>query len=221
MPGYTGKVTNSAEDAVGQMAQGERETTWGAIPGEIVSYDAAKGTATVRPLYKPRINGQTVEMPELYEVPVDQSRSGNSGLTFSIPAGTKVMLAPQMRAWDEYEEGNDGDPYDARSFHVSNMRASLSGGDSLADPLPNADADNTHLRFNREGTFGLKGSPDGKVRLDGSEGNIYDLLATAIELIAADGLHVKSGSSAGLGIHAMQYRAELTEIAAKLRAMAL
>jgi hypothetical protein len=220
MPGYTGKVTNSAEDAVGQMAQGERETTWGAIPGEIVSYDAAKGTATVRPLYKPKVNGQTLTMPDLHEVPVDQPRSGNSGLTFPIPAGTKVMLAPQMRALDEYEEGNEGDPYDARSFHVSNMRASLSGGDSLSDPLPNADADNTHLRFNPEGTYGLKGSPDGKFKLEGAQGDAYDLIATALELIAADTLQINYGSSAGNG-HALENAAALTVIAGKLRAMVI
>lgn len=220
MTGYTGKVTNSAEDAVGRMAQGERETTWGAIPGEIIDYDAAKGTATVRPLYKPKINGQTVEMPDLYEVPVDQPRSGNSGLTFPIPAGTKVMLAPQMRAMDEYEEGNEGDPYDARSFHVSNMRASLSGGDSLSDPLPNADPDNTHLRFDPDGNYGLKGSPDGKFKLDGSDGNIYELLAEAIELIASDTLQINYGSSAGSG-HALENAAALTVIAGKLRNMVL
>jgi hypothetical protein len=131
------------------------------------------------------------------------------------------MLTPQMRAMDGYEEGGEGSPYDARSFHISNMRASLSGGNPLSDPLPNADPDNVHLRFNADGTYGMKGSPDGKVRIDGAEGNIYDLLATAIELIAGDGLNILSGSSAGLGIHELENKAALTEIAGKLRAMAL
>ncbi|MCO6407370.1 Gp138 family membrane-puncturing spike protein [Hoeflea alexandrii] len=221
MTGYLGKQTNLPEDTVGSMAQAERDTIWGPIPGEIVSYDAAKGTATVRPLYKPKVVGQTLTMPDLFEVPVDQPRTGNAGLTMPIPAGTKVMLTPQMRALDEYEEGNEGTPYDARSFHVSNMRASLSGGDSLSDPLPNADADNTHLRFSPDGEFGIKGSPDGKIKIDGAEGNIYDLLATAIELIASDGLNILSGSSAGNGIHELENKAALTEIAGKLRAMAL
>lgn len=220
MPGYVGKYTNGSEDAVGQVAQGEKDSTWGPIPGEIVSYDAAKGTATVRPLYKPKVNGTTLTMPDLYEVPVDQPRTGNSGLTFPIPAGTKVTLSPQMRAIDEYEEGNDADPYDARSFHVSNMRASLSGGDSLSSPLPNADADNTHLRFDAEGNFGLKGSPDGKFKLEGAQGDAYDLIAQALELIAGDQLQINYGSSAGTG-HALANAAALTAIAAKLRAMSL
>jgi hypothetical protein len=72
MPGYFGKATNNPEDSVGQMAQGERDTIWGPIPGEIIEYNASKGTATIRPLYKPKVNGQTLTMPDLYEVPVDQ-----------------------------------------------------------------------------------------------------------------------------------------------------
>jgi hypothetical protein len=130
------------------------------------------------------------------------------------------MLTPQMRAIDDYEEGGEGTPYDARSFHVSTMRATLSGGDSLSDPLENVDQNNTHLRFDKGGQFGIKGSPDGKVRIDGAQGNIYDLLATAIELIASDTLQINYGSSSGSG-HALENAAALSEIAGKLRAMAL
>lgn len=220
MTGYLGKRTNQPRDIAGQQIRSERENQWGPIPGEIVSYDAAKGTATVRPLYRPIHNGQPVDMPVLFEVPVDQPRTGSAALTMPVPAGSKVMLAPTMRSMDNYEEGEGGQPFDGRSFHLADMRASLAGGDSLSDPLPNADAENTHLRFDAQGQYGLKGSPDGKIRIDGAEGNIYDLLATAIELIASDQLQINYGSSGGSG-HQLQHRAELTEIAGKLRAMAL
>lgn len=220
MTGLLGKVTNEPADAVGKIAQGERETTWGPIPGEIVTYDAAKGTATVRPLYKPIVNGKTLDMPDLYEVPVDMPRTAIGGMTFPIPAGSKVMLSPQMRAFEEYEEGNEGTPTDARSFHVSTMRASLSGGDSLSDPLPGADADNFHLRFNASGSFGLKGSPDGKFQLNGVQGNVFDILAEVVELLASDTLLINYGSSAGSG-HQLQFKAQYAALAAKLRAMVL
>lgn len=219
MTGLIGKTTNDPGDAVGQIAQTERETTWGPIPGEIVTYDAAKGTATVRPLYKPIVNGKKLDMPDLYEVPVDQPRTAGMGMTFPVPAGTKVMLAPQMRAFEEYEEGNEGTPTDARSFHISNMRASLAGGDSLSSPLPNADGNNFHLRFNASGSFGLKGSPDGKFQLNGAQGDVIDILAEVCETLGVLTTTVMSGSSAG--IHPITQQAALAALAARLRAMVL
>jgi hypothetical protein len=68
--GYLGKTTNSPEDAVGKMAQGERETTWGPIPGRMYGYDAAKGTGSVTPLYKPIVAGKPLAIPDLLEVPL-------------------------------------------------------------------------------------------------------------------------------------------------------
>lgn len=220
MAGYINKKTNDPMDVLTSATQAERDSMWGPIPGEIVSYDSVSGTATVQPLYRPIHNGVAVAMPVLYEVPIDLPRTANSGLTFPIPSGTKVMLTPQMRAIDEYEDGGFGDPYDARSFHLSNMRASISGGDSLSAPLPNVDPENTHLRFSPDGDFGIKGSPDGKVAIEGKEGSYTDLLATALELIANDGLMIAYGSSAGTG-HALENKAALIDIAAKIRAMTL
>lgn len=201
------------------MTQTERESQWGAIPGEIVTYDAAKGTATVRPLYKPIVAGKKLDMPDLYEVPVDMPRTANGGMTFPVPAGTKVMLSPQMRAFEDYEEGNEATPTDARSFHISNMRASLSGGDSLSDPLPGADAENFHLRFNASGSFGLKGSPDGKFQLNGAQGDVIDLLAEVCETLGVLTTTVSGGSSAG--IWPITQQAALAALAARLRAMVL
>ncbi|MDO9417042.1 Gp138 family membrane-puncturing spike protein [Pararhizobium sp.] len=220
MTGYLGKRTNQERDIVGQQVQNQQENQWGPIPGEIVSYDAAAGTATVKPLYKPIHNGQPVDMPDLYEVPVDLQRTANAGVTFPIPSGTKVMLTPAMRSMDNYEAGEGGQPYDRRSFSLSDMRATIAGGDSLSDPLANVDPDNTHLRFNAEGTFGIKGSPDGKFKIEGAEGNLYDIIATFMELVAADQLQINYGSSGGSG-HQLQNRAALMVLAAKVRAMAL
>jgi hypothetical protein len=220
MPGYLGKHTNSPQDTTAQVAQAERDTTWGNIPGEVLSYDAAKGTATVRPLYKPVVNGKKLDMPDLYEVPIDQPRTAGMGITFPIPAGTKVLLSPQMRAMDDYEEGSGGTAYDARSFHLSNMRATISGGDSLSNPLANVDPSNFHLRFSVDGSFGLKGSPDGKLQLTGSQGDVIDILAEFMELVASDELLIKHGSSSGSG-HQLQNKSALIELAAKMRGMVL
>lgn len=219
MAGYINKKTNDPMDVLTSATQAERDSMWGPIPGEVISYDSVSGTATVQPLYRPIHNGVAVAMPVLYEVPIDLPRTANAGLTFPIPSGTKVMLTPQMRAIDEYEEGGFGDPYDARSFHLSNMRASIAGGDSLSAPLPNVDPENTHLRFSPDGGFGIKGSPDGKVAIEGKEGNLYELLVQVVEILGSETTTVSAGSSAG--VWPLTHQAQFAALAAKLRGSAL
>lgn len=221
MTGYIGKTTNEFHDVVGTQAQGERESAWGPMPGEVVSYDAATQTATIQPLYKPTHDGELVTMPQLYEVPIEFARSGNTAITHPIPAGTKVMLNPSMRSTENYQESEDGAPSDTRSYNLSDMRATITGGDSLSKPLANVDPDNTHIRFNEDGSFGVRGSPDGKVSVIGSEGNIYTLLATAVDR-TGDGF-LLLGTEPDL-VHTADYTqigTELKAIYAKLQAMAL
>lgn len=222
MTGYLGKTTNGFGSSVGGAAQDEREDMLGPIPGEVVAYHPERGTVDVQPLFKKWIPsaGKNIDYPVLSDVPLDQPRSGNSAITHPVPVGTRVMLTPMMRSGENYEADDDGSPSDRRSFNLSDMRASLSGGDSLSSPLPNVDPDNTHIRFDAEGQYGIRGSPDGKVKIEGSEGNIYDLIATFMELVASDQLQINYGSSAGSG-HQLQNRAALMEIAGKIRAMAL
>ena len=218
--GLQGKTTNWEDDIAGSRAVEERQSQWGEIPGEIVSFDAAKQTATVKPLYKPKFNGAELEMPNLIEIPVRFQRAGKGSITYPIQPGDKVLLRPQMRSTENYHTGEGEDSSDARSFALSDMEAFLDGGDSLTDPIQNFDPDNLHIRADPEGKYGIKASPEGKIRIDGSEGNIYDLIATFMELVASDQLQINYGSSAGSG-HQLQNRDELMDIAAKVRAMGL
>lgn len=220
MPGYLGKTTNQDRDGIGQQAQSEREAMWGEIEGEIKSFDPATQTATIQPLYKPRFNGEAVEMPELLEVPVRFARGGYGAMTFPVQPGDKVTLRPKMRSSEKYHDEDDGEASDARSFNLSDMEAHLDGGESLTDPIPNFDNANAHMRFSPDGEYGIRGSKDGKVKIEGSEGNIYDLLATVVELLSTDTLKINYGSSMGSG-HELEHKAQYADIAAKLRAMQL
>lgn len=220
MTGRLGKATTFQDDIEGARVLDERNAQWGEIPGKIVSFDAASQTATIQPLYQPRFNGTPVDMPQLLEVPVRFTRAGGGAITFPVGAGDKVTLRPQMRSSENYLNDEGGAASDQRSFNLSDMEAFLDGGETLGEALPNLDSENAHIRANPDGSFGMKFSPDGKVRLDGSEGNIYDLLATHVEL-TADGF-TKLGTE-GL-IHSPRYAeigAELTVILGKLRAMQL
>lgn len=218
--GRQGKVTNWADDVAGTRQLEERNSQWGEIPGEIVSFDAAKQTATIKPLYKPKFNGKAVDMPELLDVPVRFARAGKGGMTYPIQAGDKVTLRPQMRSSENYLTDGDGEASDARSFHISDMQAFLDGGESLDDPIENFDSANMHIRFDPGGTYGIRGSSEGKIAIEGSEGNIYALLAAAIRLVAEDQLQIAYGSSEGTG-HALANKAAILAIVEKLEAMAL
>lgn len=220
MVGRLGKVTNSFDATVGQKIQDAKQQTWGEIPGKIVSFDPTKQTATIQPLYKPYHNGKPIDMPELYEVPVRFVRAGGGAMTHPVKAGDKVTLRPQMRNTENYHENEDGSAANGRAFSLADMEAHLAGGESLKDPIKNFDGQNTHMRFDENGQFGIRGSATGKFKIEGSEGNLYDIIATFMELVAADTLHINYGSSSGEG-HRLQNQAALIALAAKVRAMAL
>lgn len=177
MVGRMGKATNWPDDVDEQRTLDERQSMWGEIPGKIVSFDAKAQTATVKPLFKPRHNGQAVEMPELYEVPVRMQRAGKGAMTFPVGADDYVTLRPQMRSGDNYHTEEKGEANDARSFSVADMEAHIAGGESLKNPIKNYDAANTHVRFDEEGKYGIRGSADGKFKMEGTQGELMDLAA--------------------------------------------
>lgn len=219
--GYIGKTNTLLEDLIDTRIRNEREDQWGPMDGEIVAFDPAKQTATVRPFYKKNLAGVPTQVADLQEVPIEFPRAGNGAITHPVKVGDRVRLTPKMRDSSSYDV--DGGAYDAaseRSFNLSDMTGTVVGGDSLSSPIQNFDAANTHIRFSEDGSFGLRGSADGKFKIEGSEGNLYDILATFMELVASDQLKIEYGSSKGTG-HALQNRAALMDLAAKVRAMAL
>lgn len=221
MTGYLGKTTNEDRDVVGAQIQDALNSQWGNMPGEVVDFNPQNQTATIKPLYKPIHAGEAVDMPNLYEVKIAQPRTASGATTSPIKAGTKVMLHTMMRSQENYDESSDGTASDRRVNHLSDMWASISGGESLSDPLPNYDAENTHVRFDPDGQFGIRGSEDGKIKIEGSEGNIYQLYNDAVDECqkVADALKDEPAL-----IHIPVYAAASTALAAilaKLRSMEL
>lgn len=219
--GYLGKKTNRLEDYVRQLVQEGIDGQWGPIDGEVVSYDSTKGTGTIKPLYKPVHDGKPVQIADLLEVPIEFPRTGNSAITSPVPAGTRVRLTPMMRSAENYDTEDDGEPSDARAFHLADVRATITGGESLTEPLANVDPENTHVRFNADGTYGLRGSPDGKIMIEGNQGNIYELINDAVEQTKEGFGWLKLEPAL---IYTGQYaaiEAQLETILGKLRAMQL
>lgn len=218
--GKRGKVTNQNRENTSTLASNEREAMFGEIPGEIISFDPDNQTATVQPLYKPIHDGSPVDMPELLEIPVRFPRQGGFVMTTPVKPGDKVNLRPQSRSTEEYHTGSNHTPVsDSRSMALSDMEAYLDGGESIEQPISNFNNENFEIR-SENGDHKIELSEDGKFKIVGSQGNVYELLTQVVELLAADKLNVKYGSSAGSG-HALENRSKYDEIAGKLRAMVL
>lgn len=219
--GYRGKTTNAGRENVAAQAQSERETMWGEITGTIVSFDPATQTASIQPNYKPRHNGEPVDMPQLDEVPVRFTRAGGFMITSPVRVGDQVALRPQMRSSEEYHTGGDYTPVsDTRTFSLSDMEAFLDGGEALTNPITNFNSSNMEIRT-ADGSFKIEMSEDGKFRIIGSDGNWFDMLAALVEL-CRDGLNLL-GTEVTL-THAGEYAdigAQIGELASKLRSMAL
>lgn len=215
--GYRGKTTNAGRENVAAQAQSERESMWGEITGTIVSFDPATQTASIQPDYKPRHNGEPVDMPELQEVPVRFTRAGGFVITTPVKAGDKVTLRPQMRSSEEYHSGGDYTPLgDARTFSLSDMEAFLDGGEALTDPIPNFNSSNMEIRT-ASGDFKLEMTEDGKFKIVGATGDWFDMLGRLAEIVAEHETNVTMGSSTGTYSHTLA--AEAAEIAGKLRGM--
>ena len=145
--GYLGKATNWAPDVHGAQDQAEREDQWGEMPGQVVSFDPAKQTISVQPLYKKRLNGVPTDLPVLLDVPVRFPRAGGFIITHPIKAGDKVTLRPQVRNTEAYHAQDGAFPAaDARSFSLSDMEAYLDGGESLSDPIQGFNSANMEIR---------------------------------------------------------------------------
>ena len=216
--GHVGKTTNRFRDVVGVEDTAEREDMWGAMPGEIVSFDPATQTATVRPLYKPRHNGESVQIDDLQEIPVRFPRIGGFVMTSPVKEGDRVTLQPGMRnAANFHEDDGAFEADDARSFALSDMEAHLAGGEGVSRPIPNFNAEHMELR-SESGDFAMMMTEDGKFQMRGAMGDWFDLMAQLAQALADDRLVIAYGSSAGSG-HALSNRATYAEIAGKLAGM--
>src|SRR6516165_4679833 len=110
-----------------------------AIPGEIVSYDAKRNRAVVRPsLPKALSNDDKLDPPQIIEVPVvwHAANGGDASLTMPLKAGDGVGLSFQQRSLEGWLNGNKAKPDDPRQFDLSDCVAhpGLSHNGTVADP---------------------------------------------------------------------------------------
>lgn len=96
------------------------------VPGTVVSYDAAKNRAVVKPAFPKMIaNGDTLDAPQIVEVPIVWPASGGGSASFTMPLkpGDGVMLSFQQRSLEGWLAGKTEAPDDPRTFDLSDCVA--------------------------------------------------------------------------------------------------
>lgn len=206
-------------EAIGDATQSEREDIWTNLPGKVVSVSADGRTATIKPLYRPRFNGEPVDMPELVEVPINWPRGGRMVMRFPLKEGDQGMISVMSRNMDDWYAKDGEQPAATQRMHDLSDATFSPGLSSSQAPVGPYDPDNFELS-SADGQYRISMSPEGKFKIDGAEGNLYTILAEFMELVASDELLIKHGSSAGSG-HQLFNRVALMALAQKVRDMAL
>jgi hypothetical protein len=190
------------EEVVALKAQEERADIYTALPGKIVSFDPASQTATVKPLYKPRHNGQPVEMPELLEVPVVMQRGGGFVFTHPIKAGDGVLLQFQARDMSKwYSTGEASEAASARMHDLSDAVA-IPGLEPAPRKLAAYNPTNFEIR-SEDGQTKIEISPDGKFRFASSSGEslltiLEEFMTVMMDHTNTGMPHDQAGAVAGL-----------------------
>jgi len=154
-----------SDDSIGRYTRAERQDMWTSLPGEVVDFDPQTQTATIKPHYKSKFNGEVVEMPELQEVPMLTQRNGAFALTFPIKKGDGVMLNFQARdseLW--YNKGGPQEGFSARMHNLSDA-VFIPGLEASPKVLPNYNADSAEFRT-EDGKTKVELTPDNKIRLE-------------------------------------------------------
>lgn len=166
-----------------------------AMPGRIVSYDAARNRAVVQPALPKRLaDGSTLLPPAIHEVPVLWPSAGGAVLTMPLRAGDEVWLEFAQRSLDGWLSGNDAAPDDPRQHDLTDCVARPGGGRDVVE----VDADAVVLRL---GGLALRLEPGGTARLTGDlivEGTMRattDVLAGTVSLKAHR--HSETGQGGG------------------------
>ena len=138
------------------------------LPVTVVSYDAAKNRAIVKPVMSKRFaDDESSEPPQIVEVPIvwTASGGGKSTLTMPIKPGDGGMLAIQQRSLEGWLSGKNEMPDDPRQFDLSDgvFIPGLQSSGISADPT------DVVLRFEKA-EFRIK--PDGTIIMGNDKGNV-------------------------------------------------
>jgi hypothetical protein len=169
------------------------------MPGQIVSFNAAKMTATVQPAIQ-AINTQNdgtrvpVTIAAITDVPVHFPAGGGFTLTFPVKAGDECLIVFNERSIDNWHQhGGQQAPSDHRMHDINDCVVHV-GLRSQANPLTGVSTTGVQLR-NESGTDFVQLDATG---ITLKTGGAINLLATGVINIQAFGVNV-SNTTGGIG----------------------
>ena len=118
-------LNDQLQDAIEAIVSNVLSTVHTCIPGKIESYDHTKQMANVQPLIKKKyVDGETVNLPVIVNVPVVWMRGGGALFTFPLMQGDGVLLLFAERNIDLWlTKGGIVGPPDRRKFDLSDCIA--------------------------------------------------------------------------------------------------
>lgn len=177
------------EEQIRAAIEQHMSRTWTSAMGRIVSYDAAKQTASIQLTVKSFVKGEdgkrkAIDIPVLQDVPVQFPGSGGQTMTFPVKAGDEVMVNFMSRASDaQQQSGGDQNPTDASVNGLSHPRAIL-GFKSAPKALANVSTSATEIRSDDGNT---------KISLSGA-GGVGVATDKAVAISAAAGVTMSGGA---------------------------
>ena len=161
------------EEALKVMTENYIQNARVAIPAIIVQFDPQKQTASVQPAIKDTLQGQSVALPELSDVPVQFPRAGGYSITFPVKAGDECLLVFSDMCIDGWwQSGGIQNQAEKRRHDLSDACAIL-GITSVPKALKNVCMEGVQIR-NDSGTDYIQISEQGillkskNIRIEGT-----------------------------------------------------
>lgn len=180
MAGHQGTSTrNQPMESLAGAIEAERRAMLTTLHGKVVSYDAKRQKATIKPSLTHSIDGETIQAPDLLEVPVAHPRGGGTILHTRLKAGDEVLLHVAARALDDPVEGGQAASSHPGRMHNISDAIAVPASISKSAELASMPTDGEHfgstdgkrgMRINDDGSTVLHGGADGgqKFKIDAS-----------------------------------------------------
>lgn len=157
------------DTAVLAALMGHQAGIWTALPGIVLSYDAAKGTCEIQPAIKALIRNEVgveswVNLPPLVDCPVVFPSGGGFVLTFPINPGDEALVVFASRCIDAWWQSGGVQVQAELRMHDLSDGFVLVGPRSQAKRITGASSSAVELR-NEANTTSVSIKPNGDVAI--------------------------------------------------------
>jgi hypothetical protein len=185
MAGFQGTSTRrDPHEAQAGAVEAERRDMMTMIPGEVVAYDSATQTATIRPRLKQNFAGTVLQAPDLIEVPVAHPQAGGFIIHKPLKAGDEVLLHFAQRSLDQ--SGDDASAADGAPGRMHDLSDAIAHPASYSKPAQRAGlpSDRMHIG-STDGTAGLQMKPDGTFDTVKGGDSVFKIIVDALTALKA------------------------------------